>query len=138
VLERGEAGFDEARAMWNARFGRSPDLIALCTSAEDVKSSVDFAREHRLQLSVKGCGHSYAANSVADGGLLIDLGSMKSIEVDVPKRTVTVGAGVTCGELDAATQAYGLATPTPTVSSVGVIGAALGGDSGWKAAPGLS
>jgi FAD/FMN-containing dehydrogenase len=131
VLERGEAGFDEARAMWNARFGRSPDLIALCTSAEDVKSAVDFAREHGLQLSVKGCGHSYAANSVADDGLLIDLGSMKSIEVDVPKRTVTVGAGVTCGELDAATQAYGLATPTPTVSSVGVIGGALGGGSGY-------
>jgi FAD/FMN-containing dehydrogenase len=131
LLEPGEAGFDEARSTWNARFGRSPDLIALCRTARDVSSAIDFARERRLRLSVKGCGHSYAANSVAAGGLLIDLASMKSIELDVLNRTATVEAGVTCGELDAATQAHGLAAPAPTVSSVGVIGAALGGGSGY-------
>ena len=125
LLEPGEAGFDEARSTWNARFGRSPDLIALCRTARDVSSAIDFARERRLRLSVKGCGHSYAANSVAAGGLLIDLASMKSIELDVLNRTATVEAGVTCGELDAATQAHGLAAPAPTVSSVGVIGAAI-------------
>jgi FAD/FMN-containing dehydrogenase len=131
LLERGEAGFDEARAAWNARFDRSPDLIALSTSSEDVRAAIDFARENRSTLSVKGCGHSYAVSSVAEGGLLIDLSPMKSIAVDVAGKRATVGAGVTCGQLDAATQQHGLATPAPTVSSVGVIGAALGGGSGY-------
>ena len=64
-----------------------------------------------MQISVKGGGHSYAANSVADGGLLIDLSPMKGVTVDATARTVTVEAGVTCAEMDAATQAHGLATP---------------------------
>jgi len=131
LLERGEAGYDEARAVWNARFDRSPDLIALCTSSDDVRAAIDFARGNRMTLSVKGCGHSYAASSVAEGGLLIDLSPMKSIEVHAEAKRATVGAGVTCAELDAATQQHGLATPTPTVSSVGVVGAALGGGSGY-------
>jgi FAD/FMN-containing dehydrogenase len=131
LLEKGETGFDEARGTWNGRFDRRPDLIALCTSTDDVKAAVDFARENGIRLSVKGGGHSYAGNSVADGGLLIDLSSMKSIIIDAEARTATVAAGVTCGGLDAVTQQRGLATPTPTVSSVGVIGAALGGGTGY-------
>jgi hypothetical protein len=131
VIEPGDAGFDEARALWNMRFDRRPDLIARCKSGSDVAASVDFAREQGLRLSVKGGGHSYAANSVADGGLLIDLSLMKAVGVDTEARTVTVEGGVTCAELDAATQKHGLATPTTTVSSVGVIGAALGGGGGY-------
>ena len=131
VLEPGDDGFDDARALWNARFDRRPDVIARCTNSSDVKAAIDFVREENLKLSVKGGGHSYAANTVADGGLLIDLSPMRAISVDPGARTVTVGAGVTCGEMDAATQEHGLATPTPTVSSVGVVGAALGGGGGW-------
>ncbi|GMQ93744.1 MAG: FAD-binding oxidoreductase [Acidimicrobiia bacterium] len=131
VLEPGDGGFDEARALWNTRFDRRPDLVVRCTSSSDVKASIDYAREHEMQLSVKGGGHSYAANSVADGGLLIDLSLMKAIRVDAEARTVTVEGGVTCAEMDAATQEFGLATPTATVSSVGVIGAALGGGAGY-------
>jgi FAD/FMN-containing dehydrogenase len=131
LLAPGQGGFDEARSMWNARFDRRPDLIARCTSAADVQASVTFATEQGLRLSVKGGGHSYAGKSVAEGGLLIDLSSMKPIDVDVPGKRATIGPGVTCAELDAATQAHGLATPTPTVSSVGVVGAALGGGSGY-------
>jgi FAD/FMN-containing dehydrogenase len=100
-------------------------------STSDVVASVHYAREHGMRLSVKGGGHSYAANSVADGGLLIDLSLMKAVHVDAEARTVTVEGGVICAEMDAATQVHGLATPTATVSSVGVIGAALGGGGGY-------
>lgn len=131
VLEPGDGGFEEARALWNTRFDRRPDMAVRCATSEDVKTSIDFAHKHGLRLSVKGGGHSYAANSVADGGLLIDLTQMKDIRVDADTRTVTVEGGVTCAEVDAATQTYGLAVPTPTVSSVGVIGAALGGGAGY-------
>lgn len=113
------------------RFDRSPDLIARCTSGGDVAAAVTFASREGLRLSVKGGGHSYAGNSVGEGGLLIDLSLMKAILVDAEAKVVTVEGGVTGAELDAATQDHGLATPTATVSSVGVIGAALGGGGGY-------
>lgn len=131
VLGPGDPGFDEARALWNTRFDRKPAVIVQCADAADVATAIGYAGEHQLELSVKGGGHSYAANTVAEGSLLIDLTPLDSTEVDPDARTAVVGAGVTCAQLDAATQAHGLATPTPTVSSVGVIGAALGGGSGW-------
>jgi FAD/FMN-containing dehydrogenase len=84
-----------------------------------------------MALSVKSGGHSYAAHTVADGGLLVDLSQIKAVVVDAEVRVATIEAGVTCGELDQVTQRHGLATPLPTVSSVGVAGAALGGGSGW-------
>jgi FAD/FMN-containing dehydrogenase len=133
VLEPGDPGFEQARTLWNVRLDRRPDLVAGCTDASDVVAAVGYARSNGLQLSVRGGGHSYAARSVADGGLLIDLSPMKKLSVDAEGRTVTLEAGVTCGELDAAAQQHGLATPTPTVSSVGVVGAALGGGSGYLA-----
>ncbi len=133
LLEPGDGRYEEARSTWNVRFDRRPDVIARCTTSDDVRASIGFARDNDLRLSVKGGGHSYAANSVADGGLLIDLSPMDSVEVDATGRTVTVGPGVTCGLLDAATQPHGLAVPLPTVSSVGVVGAALGGGSGYLA-----
>ncbi len=131
VLEPADRDFDEARSISNGRFDRRPDIIVRCRDADDVRASVDFARQERLTLSVRGGGHSYAGNTVSDGGLLIDLSLMKAIRVDAESRTATVQPGVTCGELDHATQAHGLATPGPTVSSVGVAGAALGGGSGY-------
>jgi FAD/FMN-containing dehydrogenase len=131
LLRPEDAGFDEARSLWNVRFDRSPDVIARCATTGDVKAAIDHARQSNTRLSVKGGGHSYAANSVGGGGLLIDLAPMKTLAVDPETRTVTVGPGVTGAEMDAATQAHGLATPTPTVSSVGVIGAALGGGGGY-------
>jgi FAD/FMN-containing dehydrogenase len=118
VLQAGEDGFDAGRLLWNVRFDRSPDLIVRCTNSADVKTAVDFAVSHGMALSVRGGGHSYAANSVGDRGVLVDLSPMKAVEVDADARTVTVQGGVTCAELDAATQLHGLATPTPTLSSV--------------------
>ena len=131
VLEPSDPGFDDARVLWNVRLDRSPDLIIRCIDEADVQTAVGYARDSGLELSVKGGGHSYAANSVRDGGLLIDLSLMKSIHVDPEAKIATVQGGVTCAEMDAATQAHGLATPTPTVSGVGVAGAALGGGAGY-------
>lgn len=131
VLRPGDEGFDEARSTWNARFDRRPAAAVRCRDVDDVAAAVAFARGEGLPLSVKSGGHAYAANTVAEGSLLVDLSSLKTVEVDTASRTAVVGAGVTCGELDAATQAHGLATPLPTVSSVGVAGATLGGGSGY-------
>jgi len=131
VLLSDSSGFDEARSLWNVKFDRRPDLIVRCADDADVAAAISYARNEGLALSVKGGGHSYAAKSVADGGLMIDLSRMKAIRVDSDARTALIEGGVVCAELDAATQAQGLATPSPTVSSVGVVGAALGGGSGY-------
>ncbi len=131
VLRPSEAGFDEARSLWNMRFDRSPDLVAACETSDDVVAAVNFARDEGIELSVVGAGHSYAARTVSRGGLLLDLQAMKAVEVDAERGVARVMGPVTGAELDAVTQAHGLATPLPTVSSVGVIGAALGGGSGY-------
>ncbi len=123
--------YDTARAIWNTRFNRKPDAIARCAKPEDVKASIDFARRNGLLLSVKGGGHAYAANTVGDGGLLIDLSLMHGVRIDAGTRTAHVGAGATWGGFDQTAQQSGLAAPGPTVSTVGVAGSTLGGGSGW-------
>jgi FAD/FMN-containing dehydrogenase len=131
VLTGGDLGFYEACRVWNGRFSRRPDVIARCESADDVAQSVQFARERQLTISVRGGGHSYSGRTVGDGGLLIDLSPMKAVRIDARARIADAEGGVTCAELDRASQAHGLATPLPTVSSVGVAGAALGGGAGY-------
>lgn len=131
VLLPGDDGFDASRTVWNARFNRSPALVVRCAGAGDVAAAVRFAREEGMELSVKGGGHDYAGNTVGEGGLLVDLGAMDSVEVDVEGRRATVGAGATWGQVDAATQEHALATPGGTVSTVGVAGFSLGGGVGW-------
>lgn len=131
ALEPGDEGFDDACSLWNARFPRRPDVVVRCGSAADVAAAVSHAAENGMNLGVKGGGHSYSAATVPHGGMLLDLSPMKSIEVDLEGNRVTLGPGVTCGELDAGTQQHGLATPVPTASGVGVIGALQGGGSGW-------
>jgi FAD/FMN-containing dehydrogenase len=131
VLRPGDDGFDEARSIWNGRFDRRPAAVVRCGTGGDVAAAVAFARAEGLPVSVKSGGHAYAANTVAEGSLLVDLSPMKAVRVDAETRSAVAEAGVLCGELDAATQAHRLATPLPTVSSVGVAGAALGGGSGY-------
>lgn len=131
IARPGQKSFETARTVWNARFLRSPALIARCLESEDVAAAVRFARHEGMALSVKGGGHDYAGNTVAEGSLLIDLGPMDSVEVDVTARRAVVGAGATWGQVDGATYPHGLATPGGTVSSVGVAGFSLGGGSGW-------
>ena len=131
VIRPGQAGYDEARSVWNARFDRKPDLIVRCSSTSDIAASVRFARDKGLLLAVKGGGHDYAGNTVGDGGLLIDLGPMNAVTVDTAGRRAVAEAGARWGDVDAATQPHGLATPGGTVSQVGIAGFTLGGGQGW-------
>jgi FAD/FMN-containing dehydrogenase len=123
--------YEEQRRVWNGSIDRRPALIARCTSAADVIAAVEFARRSGLPVAVRGGGHSFPGLSVADGALLVDLGQMKDVRVDPEARTVQVQAGALLGELDAATQAHGLAVPAGIVTHTGVAGLTLGGGIGW-------
>ncbi len=131
LLRPDDAGYDEARAVWNGMIDRRPALIARCRSAEDVRLAVELARRHRLLVAVRGGGHNVAGSAVCDGGLMIDLSPMRRVTVDERSRTATVEPGATLGEVDAATQEYGLAVPTGINSTTGIAGLTLGGGFGW-------
>jgi FAD/FMN-containing dehydrogenase len=125
--------YEAARRVWNGMVDRRPALIARCADEQDVVAALRFAREHGLPLAVRGGGHNVAGNGVCDGGVVIDLSAMKRIDVDAAASTARVQPGVLLGELDRATQAFGLATPTGNVSMTGVAGLTLGGGLGWIA-----
>ena len=130
LLRPGEEGYDEARRVWNGAVDRRPGLIARCAGTDDVVTAVRFARQHDLEVSVRGGGHSIAGLSVCEGGLMIDLSTMKAIRVDPSAQTATAAGGVLWGELDRATQAHGLATTGGVISHTGIGGLTLGGGLG--------
>ena len=126
-----EAGYDEARTIWNAMINRHPGAVVRCRGAADIVAAVRFAREHGLLLAVRGGGHNIAGNAVCEGGLLIDLSQMRSVRVDSASRTARVEPGATLGDFDKEAQAFGLATPLGINSTTGVAGLTLGGGFGW-------
>jgi FAD/FMN-containing dehydrogenase len=123
--------YDRARAVWNAMHDRHPGLIARCAGAADVIAAVNFAREHRVALAVRGGGHNVAGSGVCDGGLVIDMSMMRSVRVDPVARTARVEPGCTLADVDRETQAFGLALPTGVNSTTGIAGLTLGGGFGW-------
>lgn len=131
LLRRGDDGYDAARQVFNGMISRHPALIARCTGADDVAAVVELAREQDLPLSVYGGGHGVTGSAVIDAGICADLRPMKGIAVDPEARTVRAEAGLTWGELDAATQEHGLAVTGGRVSDTGIAGLALGSGSGW-------
>ncbi len=131
LLVPGDPGYDGARTIHNASIDRRPAMIARCVGAGDVIACVRFAREHDLLVSVRGGGHSIAGKAVCDGGLMIDLSSMKGIRVDPAERTVRAEPGLLLGEFDRETQAFGLATTMGVISRTGIAGLTLGGGIGW-------
>jgi FAD/FMN-containing dehydrogenase len=133
LLLAGDAGYDEARTIFNAMIDHRPALIARCTGAADVIAAVQFARQHHLLVSIRGGGHGVAGKAVCDGGLMIDPSRMKSIRVDPVAGVVRAEPGVLGAELDRETQAFGLATPVGTVSTTGIAGLTLGGGQSWLA-----
>jgi FAD/FMN-containing dehydrogenase len=131
LIDPGHREYDEARKVWNGAIDRRPALIARCADASDVTAALRLARERDLEVAVRGGGHGVAGLAVNDGGLVIDLSPMKGIAVDPERRTARAGAGVLWGELDAATQAHGLATVGGIVTHTGIAGLTLGGGIGW-------
>lgn len=125
-----DSGYDEASPVYNAMIERRPALVARCTSAEDVTHAIVFARAHDLPLAVRGGGHHGAGLGTCDDGVVVDLSPLKDIEVDPEARTVRVGGGCVWGEVDQATNAHGLATPSGIISTTGVGGLTLGGGLG--------
>lgn len=132
VLRPGEAGYDEARVVYNGMFqSRKPAAILRCSSTDEVVAAVNFARESRLLVAVKGGGHGIAGFSTVDGGVVIDLSPMKKVEVDPGARVATAQPGATWAEFDAATAEHGLATPGGFVSTTGIAGLTLNGGLGY-------
>lgn len=123
--------YDSARVVWNGAIDRRPRYIARCLDAADVVAALRFARERELPLAVRGGAHGVAGRAVCDDGLVIDLSGMKGIQVDPAARSARGEAGVLWGELDGATQVFGLATTGGVVSHTGIAGLTLGGGIGW-------
>lgn len=133
ILRPSDAGYDDARTVWNAMVDRRPSMIVECREVDDVVAALAFARERDLALTVRGAGHNVAGQAVADGALMIDLRHMNAVEVDPAARIARVGPGATGADLDRATQQHGLATTGGTDSTTGVVGLTLGGGMGFLA-----
>ena len=131
LIRPGDAGYDQARAVYNGMIDKYPAAIARVRDVADVITCVNFGREHGLDLAVRGGGHSAAGLGVADGGLVIDLSLLRSTTVSPGDHTVRVDAGCTLGDMDHATVALGMATPSGFLANTGVAGLALGGGVGY-------
>ncbi len=131
VIRPDDAGYDEARRVWNGMIDRRPALIARCTGVADVIDAVNFARDNDLLIAVRGGSHSAAGLAICDGGIVIDMSPMKGVRVDPVAGTAQAQTGLTWAEFDHETQALGLATTGGTVSNTGIAGLTLGGGLGW-------
>lgn len=131
VILPGDPGYDTTRRIWNAMIDRRPAVIVQCTEPADVPNAVLFARDHELEISIRGAGHNIAGNAVCDNGMMIDFSGMRTVRVDVESRRAQVEPGATLNDVDRATQRHGLATPLGINSTTGIAGLTLGGGFGW-------
>jgi len=131
ALTPGDPGFEDARSPFNAMQPDRPSLVVRCTGTADVVDAVNFAREHGIEVTIRGGGHSVAGFSSSDGGMVIDLSSMHGVDVDPDAGVARVQGGALWGDVDREAQLFGLATPGGVVSDTGVAGLTLGGGYGW-------
>lgn len=132
LLQPGDSEFDTARKVWNGLIDRQPALIARCSATADVVAAVNFAREHKLLLSVRSGGHNVSGAAIAENGLVIDLSRMRRVEVDDRHKIAKVEGGALLGDVDGETQKLNLAAPLGVVSQTGVAGLTLHGGLGWQ------
>jgi FAD/FMN-containing dehydrogenase len=131
LIEPGDAGYDDARAVYNGMIDRHPRLIARCVDAADVIAAVNLARESGTLLAVRGGGHNAGGLGVWDDALVVDMSTMRGVHVDPAAGTVRVEGGATWGDVDHATHPFGLAVPCGFISTTGVAGLTLGGGIGY-------
>src|SRR5215831_13887225 len=131
IFEPEDAGYDEARQIWNASVSKRPGVIARCSGLADVVAAVNFARANDLLTAIRGGGHNVGGRALCDDGLVIDLSRMRSVHVDPANSTVRVQGGATLGDLDRETHLFGLAVPCGIVPKTGIGGLTLGGGVGW-------
>ncbi len=132
LLMPADEGYDVSRTLWNAMIDRRPAAIVRAAGAGDVMQAVNFARENKLLLAVRGGGHNIAGKAACDGGLMLDLSAMKSVRVDPAAKRARVEPGALLCDFDRETQAFGLSTPTGINSTTGMSGLTLGGGFGWQ------
>ncbi|MGH9713203.1 MAG: FAD-binding oxidoreductase [Candidatus Acidiferrales bacterium] len=131
LIQPGDPGYDDARKVYNAMIVRRPRLIARCADVADVMAAVNFARDQKMLVAIRGGGHNAGGLGVCDDGLVIDLSRMNYVRVDPKKKTVQVGGGALWRDVDHATHAFGLAVPSGIISTTGVAGLTLGGGMGY-------
>lgn len=131
IITPEDGTYDTARAIWNAMIDRRPAFIVQCTGTADVIKTVRFAKEHKLLISVRGCGHNIAGRALEDDVLLIDLSQLRYVLVDPQEETAIIAPGASLADVDNETQLYGLALPMGINSTTGVAGLTLGGGFGW-------
>ena len=131
VIGPDSSEYEAARKVYNAMINRRPAAIVRCTNVEDVIAAVNFARQERLTVAIRGGGHNGAGFGICDDGLVLDLSVMKGVTVDPASRTVRVAPGCTQGDVDQATHSFGLAVPAGIVSTTGIAGLTLGGGHGY-------
>lgn len=132
LLMPADDGYDVSRTLWNGTIDRHPAAIVRAAGAGDVMQAVNFARDNKLLLAVRGGGHNIAGKAACDGGLMLDLSAMKSVRVDPAAKRARVEPGALLGDFDRETQAFGLSTPTGINSTTGMSGLTLGGGFGWQ------
>src|SRR5271169_5019631 len=131
LIESGDPTYDTARKVYNAMIDRRPRLIARCADVADVMTAVEFGREQKLLVAIRGGGHNAGGLGMCDDGLVIDLSLMNYVRVDPKKKTVLAGGGALWRDVDRATHAFGLAVPSGIISTTGVGGLTLGGGIGY-------
>jgi FAD/FMN-containing dehydrogenase len=131
VITAADAGYDEARKVYNAMHDRKPAVVIQCVNPGDAIAAVNFAREHGGDISVRGGSHSAPGFGTNDGGVVIDLSRMRGIRVDPRTRTARAEGGCTWGDFNHATHAFGLATTGGIISTTGIAGLTLGGGLGY-------
>lgn len=130
VIDRAHPHYGQARRVWNGLIDRRPAVIARCAGTPDVVEAVRVVRKYRPEVAIRGGGHQVAGSAVCDDGVVIDLSTLKGVHVDPITRIVRAQAGATWGDVDRATQLFGLAVPGGEVSETGIAGLTLGGGMG--------